>query len=224
MEENLSETATSLLLSSMDPRAAPGVLSAPGVEGARQGVYNGLLLELAIPTQINSLTVEEGFCHFLERVLLRITSSSLTQLAIKSCLVTKANVLNDFLNHKGSALATVELVDLPWKSVAWAWVLRHLSSLELLCLEETGSDHSFLPRNKRGSVHCVLNALPGLNLPSLSRVRITSDIVVPVDSLIAFISFRVSTKPIQILCSHGTFSSTDLSSLQTVAQVSFLGQ
>jgi hypothetical protein len=205
MQAGLPDSVISILLSSMDDLTTsqypkPFVPETVGDYG------------LYIPAQLRSLKVESRNCTLLEFLLLQITSSALTQLAIKNCHLRRVNFLNEFLKHKGSALTTLELVDVSWRLVAWAWALRHLSSLDVLCLEETGSDGSGLTREERGDIGCVLNTLSGLRdrLPSLSRVRIRSDTLVPGDGLISFISSHVSTEPIQILLSHGTFSSTDI--------------
>ena len=220
----LPDSLATLSILTMRLAGAPDILSAPGVKSLylrdSDLDQNSLCMP---PERMHTLTFEDCNTEVLTNILLR-TSSSLTRLGLRFCDLSWINSLNVFLKKKGGSLATLELVDLAWKTIAWAWVLRHLSSLEVLRLEETGSDRPRIRRDQKGGIDCVLNALRGLEcrLPSLSRVRITSETVVPADGLISFISSRVDVEPIQILCSHRTFSSTDTSSLQAIAQVSFI--
>jgi hypothetical protein len=212
----LPDSLAALFISTTRLSGAPDILSAPGVKSLYLRDSCLGRDHLIFPKWIHTLTLEDCDRGNLSNVF-HCISSSLTRLALRFCNLSEINSLYMFLEKAGS-IATLELVDLAWKTIAWAWVLRHLSSLEVLHLEETGSNHRRRRREDKGGIDCVWNALGDLEdrLPSLSRIHIASDTLVPAGALISFISSHVSTVPIQIFLSRQTFSSADISTLQTI--------
>jgi hypothetical protein len=161
---------------------------------------------------------------------LRSDTSLLTRMAIKAIPLgtqmpgemVQIDTITPVMMVKGSALTSLELVDLHWRLIGRS--LEHLVSLEFLHVEESGVDYKHLKAVNRGKIDRLLNALPGLEtrLPSFSRMYIKSNVLVDPKGLILFLSRLAGAKQFQLQILSSNFTTEDLSSLEASAHIDLL--